>query len=130
MFLLACPRGYFGNKCTEECNETCAECNNVNGMCESGCIPGWRGYLCNEGSVHNIQFWSGKFQAGYRYINFQNNFNIKKKIMRRINLMRQHYCTDILNVEYLHQIVFILYDFLIKEFVTKSILPELSSDIK
>lgn len=71
------------------------------------------------------------FQAGYRYINFQNNFNIKKKkIMRRINLMRQHYCTDILNVEYLHQIVFILYDFLIKEFVTKSILPELSSDIK
>lgn len=79
MFLLACPRGYFGNKCTEECNETCAECNNVNGMCESGCIPGWRGYLCNEGSVHNIQFWSGKFQAGYRYINFQNNFNIKKK---------------------------------------------------
>lgn len=53
-----------------------------------------------------------------------------KKIMRRIKLMRQHYCTDILNVEYLHQIVFILYDFLIKEFETKSILPELSSDIK
>lgn len=50
----SCPRGYFGNKCTEKCNDTCAGCKKVNGVCDSGCIPGWRGYHCNEGSVHNI----------------------------------------------------------------------------
>eukprot|EP00105_Crassostrea_gigas_P010418 XP_011425691.1 PREDICTED: cell death abnormality protein 1 [Crassostrea gigas] len=45
---LACPRGYFGNECTEKCNGTCSGCNNVNGVCDSGCIPGWKGYHCNE----------------------------------------------------------------------------------
>nr|XP_034318570.1 multiple epidermal growth factor-like domains protein 10 [Crassostrea gigas] len=45
---LACPRGYFGNECSEKCNKTCSGCNNVNGVCDSGCIPGWKGYHCNE----------------------------------------------------------------------------------
>lgn len=46
---IACLRGYFGQDCSEKCIETCAGCNNVNGLCDSGCIPGWKGYFCNKG---------------------------------------------------------------------------------
>lgn len=52
--LQACPRGYFGNECSEKCNDRCVGCNNVNGLCDFGCIPGWRGDFCNEGSTYTI----------------------------------------------------------------------------
>lgn len=45
----ACPRLLFGKDCSEKCIDTCAGCNNVNGLCDSGCIPGWMGDLCNKG---------------------------------------------------------------------------------
>lgn len=44
-----CPHGFFANNCSEKCIDTCAGCNNINGLCESGCIPGWKGDLCSEG---------------------------------------------------------------------------------
>lgn len=51
--LKACPRGYFGNGCFEKCNDTCVGCNNMNGLCDFGCIAGWRGGFCNEGTTYN-----------------------------------------------------------------------------
>lgn len=45
----ACPLRSFGQDCSKKCIDTCAGCNIVNGMCDSGCIPGWKGDLCKEG---------------------------------------------------------------------------------
>lgn len=44
-----CPRGYFGDECSEKCSDNCYGCNNINGVCDSGCKPGWRGGFCHEG---------------------------------------------------------------------------------
>lgn len=46
-----CPRGYFGEECASKCSDKCYGCNNINGVCESGCKPGWRGEYCHEGLV-------------------------------------------------------------------------------
>lgn len=49
------PYGYFGQDCTERCKDTCEGCNYVNGLCESGCQPGWTGNNCAEGMIlHTI----------------------------------------------------------------------------
>lgn len=45
----ACPRGYFGKECFQKCSETCAGCNNVNGVCDFGCVSGWTGIFCLSG---------------------------------------------------------------------------------
>lgn len=50
---LACSRGFFGEDCSKKCIDTCAGCNNINGLCDYGCIPGWKGYFCIEGIAHN-----------------------------------------------------------------------------
>nr|XP_022308404.1 multiple epidermal growth factor-like domains protein 10 [Crassostrea virginica] len=44
----ACADGFFGDNCTGICNTTCDSCNKVNGSCDSGCHPGWKGNYCNE----------------------------------------------------------------------------------
>lgn len=51
MFLLACQYDYFGQDCSEKCNDTCTACNNVNGSCDSRCIPGWMGEFCHIGKI-------------------------------------------------------------------------------
>lgn len=43
----SCPYGYFGRDCTETCNITCKSCNIFNGLCNSGCTPGWKGDYCH-----------------------------------------------------------------------------------
>lgn len=58
-FTSVCPYGFFGQNCGKRCNETCTCCNNVNGSCEFGCIEGWRGYLCHEGSDNSGTFVFG-----------------------------------------------------------------------
>lgn len=54
--LSACQHGHFGEECAERCMETCAGCNNVNGLCDSGCLSGWFGYFCNKGIDISEQF--------------------------------------------------------------------------
>ncbi|XP_078327432.1 uncharacterized protein LOC111114402 [Crassostrea virginica] len=44
----ACADGFFGDNCTGICNSTCDSCNKINGSCDSGCHPGWKGSYCNE----------------------------------------------------------------------------------
>lgn len=46
-----CSHGLFGQNCANKCNSTCTGCNRVNGSCDTGCIPGWKGYYCNEKNV-------------------------------------------------------------------------------
>lgn len=46
---LACQSGFFGENCRMKCVTKCAGCNNVNGVCNYGCLPGFTGYVCQEG---------------------------------------------------------------------------------
>lgn len=55
-FLLPdCPRGYFGVECAGKCSNNCYGCNHINGLCDSGCKPGWSGDYCQEGSFYFIK---------------------------------------------------------------------------
>lgn len=46
---LACPWGYYGQNCASKCKDRCMGCNNINGLCDYGCSPGWKGQNCNIG---------------------------------------------------------------------------------
>lgn len=48
---LACPIGFYGQDCSEKCNDTCAGCNHASGVCDSGCVSGWMGHFCNQSIV-------------------------------------------------------------------------------
>ena len=48
---LACSYGSYGQDCTQTCNDNCDGCNEVNGSCDRGCKPGWRGVNCQERNV-------------------------------------------------------------------------------
>lgn len=50
----ACTNGLFGQDCSENCNGTCAGCNHVSGVCDSGCNPGRMGHSCNQSIVYTI----------------------------------------------------------------------------
>lgn len=47
-FILECPNGFFGERCANICNSKCTGCNNINGSCDRGCRPGWKGDFCQE----------------------------------------------------------------------------------
>lgn len=51
LFLKACPHGHYGQDCSTKCKDTCVGCNNVDGLCESGCIAGWMGERCQSGII-------------------------------------------------------------------------------
>lgn len=51
MISSVCPNGYFGQDCTERCKDTCTGCNHVNGLCDSGCQPGWTGHNCTQSMI-------------------------------------------------------------------------------
>ncbi|XP_062610406.1 delta and Notch-like epidermal growth factor-related receptor [Saccostrea cucullata] len=44
----ACSVGLYGENCALNCNEHCIGCNRINGICDNGCIPGWKGEFCDE----------------------------------------------------------------------------------
>lgn len=51
MISSVCPNGYFGQDCTKRCKDTCTGCNHVNGLCDSGCQPGWTGHKCTQSMI-------------------------------------------------------------------------------
>lgn len=34
------------------CVDTCDGCNDVTGVCDQGCLPGFKGYVCHEGKSY------------------------------------------------------------------------------
>ena len=48
LIFLACQYGSYGQNCTQTCCYKCTGCNNVNGVCDRGCLPGWTGYKCQQ----------------------------------------------------------------------------------
>lgn len=48
MTFLECQHGSYGLNCQHKCNEKCTGCNNVNGFCDRGCQPGWKGDYCQQ----------------------------------------------------------------------------------
>lgn len=70
MFCLACPNGYYGQNCTRKCNVTCSGCNNVNGLCDSGCHPGWKGDYCQQRKKLHLFYQNGNEILLNRKIDF------------------------------------------------------------
>ena len=52
VFYIACPYGYYGLDCKHACNSTCMGCEAVSGLCNTGCIPGWRGDYCQRSKLY------------------------------------------------------------------------------
>lgn len=50
ILLTACPSGWYGPNCTNQCGINCYSCNRFNGDCEFGCMPGWEGRTCEDGT--------------------------------------------------------------------------------
>lgn len=50
----ACQRGFFGTNCATKCADNCDDCNDVSGLCDQGCLPGFTGYVCQEGKSSKI----------------------------------------------------------------------------
>ena len=51
VFCAECNDGFYGQDCSFKCISTCASCNNVNGVCDSGCLPGWKGIDCRKRKI-------------------------------------------------------------------------------
>ena len=55
---LACPSPKYGHDCDSTCHCKDIQCDNVNGVCTTpGCIAGYKGLSCDEGSFTD-QFWN------------------------------------------------------------------------
>ena len=50
-FIKECAFGTYGQDCSMVCGQCreMSDCSNVNGICESGCNPGYIGFNCKEG---------------------------------------------------------------------------------
>lgn len=51
IFIPECTNGYYGNDCINHCSGNCdltSRCEKSTGQCDDGCIPGWRGIICNQ----------------------------------------------------------------------------------
>ena len=48
--ILDCDSGTWGVNCANNCGQchSGTVCDAVNGECQLGCKPGWKGHLCNE----------------------------------------------------------------------------------
>ena len=68
-FIPDCGTGYFGAQCANLCSEHCAgidnSCNNVNGTCNMGCDPGYKGSLCTQGEFKRFLVQISCILAGY-----------------------------------------------------------------
>ena len=48
VFIVECLKGFYGKNCVESCGQNCLSCNAVNGFCDTGCRPGWKGIFCEK----------------------------------------------------------------------------------
>lgn len=57
-FNAACPKGSYGSeckKCVGHCKDNKA-CNHSTGLCDNGCLDGWKGINCDQG-IHTFYFF-------------------------------------------------------------------------
>lgn len=66
IYILVCEEGRFGQDCALKCNTTCQGCNNVNGVCDTGCKTGWKGVYCHEGLL--VQHYLMKMKNEIPYL--------------------------------------------------------------
>lgn len=88
LFILqsVCAYGFFGQNCAKKCFNACAGCNNVNGSCDLGCIPGRKGYYCNKSyDVSGIDIIDFTFQNNtFDLMSFVSNLYIHLHICQRM----------------------------------------------
>lgn len=72
-----CEENFFGRNCNSSCNATCKSCNRSTGVCDTGCLPGWRGAFCHKGSssVYNRCLMCSFDTCIWSY----NTFSVKEK---------------------------------------------------
>ena len=54
ILLLECNEGWYGFDCKLQCSGHCkdnAVCSHVSGLCDEGCVVGWKGNSCDK-SIH------------------------------------------------------------------------------
>lgn len=54
---LECHAGKYGRNCLKNCSENCyisKTCDRKNGVCQTGCVKGWKLPLCNEGNTLSL----------------------------------------------------------------------------
>lgn len=61
-FFIECGENFFGRNCNSSCNATCKSCNRSTGVCDTGCLSGWRGEFCHKGSS-SVQTWECSFET-------------------------------------------------------------------
>lgn len=57
MVYLECPAGKYGRNCLKNCSENCyiaKTCDRKNGVCQTGCVKGWKLPWCNEGNTLSL----------------------------------------------------------------------------
>lgn len=90
--LLACQYGFFGQDCTKTCNDRCDGCNNINGLCESGCLKGWMGNDCRKGINNSVErltsficffLWYLHDLHYIKYFTFSNHLNERAKLKKK-----------------------------------------------
>lgn len=84
-FFIECGENFFGRNCNSSCNATCKSCNRSTGVCDTGCLPGWRGAFCHKGSssVYNrclMCIWS------------YNTFSVKEKNLSHMQVKISFQC--------------------------------------
>ncbi|KAH3775726.1 hypothetical protein DPMN_177131 [Dreissena polymorpha] len=85
-FFAACTDGTFGSNCEQTCGFcNMGVCSPINGQCQGGCKPGYRGSLCKE---REYMMW--------RFIGIRNKppFGkpglIVRKVLSQISLFSSH----------------------------------------
>ena len=56
LLILACTKGSYGENCTLTCYDKCDGCNNVDGSCDKGCKPGWKGDNCQQRIMFKLYY--------------------------------------------------------------------------
>ena len=84
-----CTKGSYGQDCKVTCNYNCDGCNNVNGYCDRGCKPGWKGENCQERNV-STQGKLTRINSHEIHANFMRILRMKKRRKQTNNARRKH----------------------------------------